>query len=321
MFLVFFLLQKDGLKGSTLDLEEIYYKYLEMSHDKKISHSLGQGNEQLKTELLKECAGHIVGGLLGEEPDEKSKAKKTKKSKLGSGSLANSTEHNLWKSQPEATEEKAEEMGPSVGQSVGGYDREKRPKDKKKKKDKPICDSLGDTKQDNLDDKQGAVTTKVDDVECSSDFQANNPNVALEEKSVKSKSMKKKQRGSVRGNSKDVDVADVNEKDSEKNEFKTLDEDAGNKMKKGSKKRKRLASEENDVQQADEKVAEELKHRKVEGLVKSERGEQQAKINASLGSDRSADKELDNGNLEKNGEKSAFQKAKKQRNGSVEVMF
>jgi len=36
MFFILFLLQKDGQKGSTLELEEIYHKYLETWYDKKL---------------------------------------------------------------------------------------------------------------------------------------------------------------------------------------------------------------------------------------------------------------------------------------------
>lgn len=157
--------------------------------------------------------------------------------------------------------------------------------------------------------------------------------LSSEEIGVKSKSKKKRKDGLVSesvlvGNSKDLETEDVNGNNSEKNEFDASHEVVANE-KKGSKKRKRLASEENDFQALDKNAVEE-----------SERSEQPAKVNVSQGSDKASQgesgqvssndfqkpssKNLDgqaNGNTEKNEEKSAFHKNKKQRNGSVEVQF
>lgn len=288
-------LEKDGLKDSTLDLEEIYYKYLEMRNhantgvnnqneqdtktddtskrdgERNFTVALETGSkknkksEQVNSEMSKEPAGHTVCESLIVEPDMKRKERKKKKSKLESGSL------------PGAIEEKSKEVVSSEGQSVAGSKTKKRSKDNKKK-DNPTFDFLDDVKECGLEDKQAAVTTKSE--------------VAANEK-------------------------------------------------KGSKKRKRLASEENDLQPPDNNTAEEMKRRKVAGVQESESSEQSAKVNASQGSDRSASKasqgesgqvssndfqkpsskNLDgqaNGNLEISGDKSAFQKTKKQQNGSVE---
>lgn len=157
--------------------------------------------------------------------------------------------------------------------------------------------------------------------------------LSSEEIGVKSKSKKKRKDGLVSesvlvGNSKDLETEDINGNNSEKNEFDASHEVVANE-KKGSKKRKRLASEEKDFQALDKNAVEE-----------SERSEQPAKVNVSQGSDKASQgesgqvsskdfqkpssKNLDgqaNGNTEKNEEKSAFHKNKKQRNGSVEVQF
>jgi len=196
-------------------------------------------------------------------------------------------------------------MVPSEGRTVADSDTERRSKDKKKKKDKPVSDSLDDVKQFGLED-----------VECSRDAQANNSSATAEDKRVKSKGKKKKD------DLEDLEIGDVNGNHSKENDCETPDEDVANKKKKSSKKRKRLASEENGFQLVDKKAAEELKRRKVEGLQQSERSEQPAEVNASLGSDESSGEDGQaNGILEKNGEKPAFQKTKKQHNGSVEVWF
>ncbi|KAM3736735.1 hypothetical protein ACB098_09G002900 [Castanea mollissima] len=231
---------------------ELNVRSKEKKKSKKISDSLGQGIEQVNTEISKEPADHILPESLAEEPDMKRKERKKKKSKLESGSV------------PGVIEEKYKEL------------------------------------------------------------------VSSEEIGVKSKSKKKRKDGLVSesvfgGNSKDLETEDVNGNNSEKNEFDASHEVVANE-KKGSKKRKRLASEEHDFQALDKNAVEE-----------SERSEQPAKVNVSQGSEKASQgesgqvsskdfqkpssKNLDgqaNGNTEKNEEKSAFHKNKKQRNGSVE---
>lgn len=285
---------------------ELNIRSKETKKSKKISDLLSQGTEQVNTEISKGPAGLIVCvSHMEEEPDKKSKEKKKKKSKSDSRSLVNSVEHPLLESLPGATEEKSKDMVPSEGRTVADSDTERRSKDKKKKKDKPVSDSLDDVKQFGLED-----------VECSRDAQANNSSATAEDKRVKSKGKKKKD------DLEDLEIGDVNGNHSKENDCETPDEDVANKKKKSSKKRKRLASEENGFQLVDKKAAEELKRRKVEGLQQSERSEQPAEVNASLGSDESSGEDGQaNGILEKNGEKPAFQKTKKQHNGSVEVWF
>ncbi|KAF3943607.1 hypothetical protein CMV_029853 [Castanea mollissima] len=206
---------------------ELNVRSKDKKKSKKISDSLGQGIEQVNTEISKEPADHILPESLAEEPDMKRKERKKKKSKLESGSV------------PGAIEEKYKEL------------------------------------------------------------------VSSEEIGVKSKSKKKRKDGLVSesvfgGNSKDLETEDVNGNNSDKNEFDASHEVVANE-KKGSKKRKRLASEEHDFLALDKNAVEE-----------SERSEQPAKVNVSQGSEKA------NGNTEKNEEKSAFHKNKKQRNGSVE---
>lgn len=244
-------------------------------------------------------------------PELNIRSKKTKRSKKISESLGQGTEQfNTEISK-----------GPAVSHMEEEPD--KKSKEKKKKKNKsdsgslvnsvehPLLESLPGATDEKSKDM--AVTTKFKDVECSRDAQANNSSATAEDKSVKSKGKKKKKDDSVSDSLLGENfIGDVNGKHSKENDCETPSEDVANK-KKSSKKRKRLASEENDFQFVEKKVAEELKRTKVEGLQQSERSEHDFLKSSSKQIDGQA-----NGSIEKNGEKSAFQKTKKQDNGSVE---
>ncbi|KAG2699523.1 hypothetical protein I3843_07G194800 [Carya illinoinensis] len=290
--------EKDCLKGSTLDLEEMYYKYLEAwNHpnnkvkiqneqytknndmgkrdgegDSTVALETGSKKNKKRSESDK-CNVVSQFGATAELIDSKNSKEQITNGATSESNVKDSElhmeEHEKKKKQKKkkkTTEEKSKEMVASEGQIVGGSDMGKRSKDKKKKKDKPSYDIPDDVKQCNLDDKLGAVSARFKDVDCSRDPQIKNHGSTLKESA-------------------------------------TPDADAANNNKKSSKKRKRLASEENDFQLVDKETSEELKCTKAEGLEESQRSEQQAKAN---------------GNLEESGEKPAFQKSKKQRNGSVE---
>ncbi|ONI27183.1 hypothetical protein PRUPE_1G073000 [Prunus persica] len=202
---------------------------------------------------------------------------------------------------------------------------EKKPKDKKKKKNKSSSDSV---------DANGIGKSTADEI-------------PVDEKSVKPNGKKKKKDGLVSESLDGEDVkvlgiGDTNGTSSTKDDLKISDVDATGKESKGSKKRKRLASEGNDSQPADNREDEESKRRKVESLKASKGSEQPANSDASLGKAENAGKDsggesgqvgpdvfqkasvtqLDgqaNGNLEKSAEKSSIKKSmKKQHNGSDE---
>ncbi|BBG92762.1 hypothetical protein Prudu_000586 [Prunus dulcis] len=202
---------------------------------------------------------------------------------------------------------------------------DKKPKDKKKKKNKSSSDSV---------DANGIGKSTADEI-------------PVDEKSVKPNGKKKKKDGLVSESLDGEDVkvlgiGDTNGTSSTKDDLKISDVDATGKESKGSKKRKRLASEGNDSQPADNREDEESKRRKVESLKASKGSEQPANSDASLGKAENAGKDskgesgqvgpdvfqkasvtqLDgqaNGNLEKSAEKSSIKKSmKKQRNGSDE---
>ncbi|KAH9805649.1 LisH domain-containing protein [Citrus sinensis] len=183
-------------------------------------------------------------------------------------------------------------------------------KNKRKKKVKLDSESLvNDVEVLGTEGKQG---TKAEESESARDSlatetTATNGNIAsVEDESVKDKGKKKKKDGSVSKSSCDVDSREIGEQKSGRTESKndrnkTSEEDTTDKERKGSKKRKRLASEEKDSEPNDKMEVEESKRRKTEGS-------EELKIN---------DDQV-NG-TDKNEEKSAPNKTrKKQANGSAE---
>ncbi|XP_008223859.1 PREDICTED: lisH domain-containing protein C1711.05 isoform X2 [Prunus mume] len=203
---------------------------------------------------------------------------------------------------------------------------EKKPKDKKKKKNKSSSDSV---------DANGIGKSTADEI-------------PVDEKSVKPNNGKKKKKDGLVSESLDgedvkvLGIGDTNGTSSTKDNLKISDVDATGKDSKRSKKRKRLESEGNDSQPADNREDEESKRRKVESLKASKGSEQPANSDASLGKAENAGKDsrgesgqvgpdvfqkasvtqLDgqaNGNLEKSAEKSSIKKSvKNQRDGSDE---
>ncbi|XP_021815939.1 protein IWS1 homolog isoform X2 [Prunus avium] len=225
----------------------------------------------------------------------------------------------------EETEKNCMEKKKKKSKVASDSETEKKPKDKKKKKNKSSSDSV---------DANGIGKSTANEI-------------PVDEKSVKPNGKKKKKDGLVSesldgGDVKVLGIGDTNGTSSTKDDLKLSDVDATGKESKGSKKRKRLASEGNDSQPADNREDEESKRRKVESLKASKGSEQPANSDASLGRAENAGKDssgesgqvgpdvfqkasvmqLDgraNGNLEKSAEKSSIKKSmKKQRNGSDE---
>ncbi|KAL5549475.1 hypothetical protein UlMin_004706 [Ulmus minor] len=268
-------IKTDALKGSLLDLEQVFIKMwnaeettrnsrveelnVKAKEKKKNKKDSDQAVKQVDTEELK------VPDPLVENPEKNLKEKK--KNKLNSE----------LESRPIVLGEKVED-GPTDSKNVIDSEIQKKTKNKEKKKKKQTSDSVAD----NVDSQAVDLTVSG----------ANNSQI--EDKSSKSKTKKKK---------KD-DLA--------------LESYCGEETK-ISKKRKRLDSDESEVQAANKIDTEESK-----GGKKTE----QANLNGTIGSnhidnfhDNSIEK-LDgqaNGNMDKSAEKSSVQKsAKKQKNGSVE---
>lgn len=147
------------------------------------------------------------------------------------------------------------------------------------------------------------------------------------EANIKSKDKKKKK----------LDKEKSKRTDSKACNSQAFEEDALDEDDKASKKRKRLAYEENNSQPVDKVVVEESKRQKTEGSKESDGIKQLKESKESLGSDsvkgekgkvalnksqETPIKQLDvqaNGNLDKNGEKSTAQKQVKNQRNSSEV--
>ncbi|KAF3452699.1 hypothetical protein FNV43_RR03132 [Rhamnella rubrinervis] len=289
--------------------QELNVKSKENKKNKRKSDSCSQGAEQECRKELK-----LADSLL-EEPDKYGKDSKKKKSKLVSKPLANTTEHLLVESLPTATEEKKKDVAPSEGKIVSDSGTEKKNKDERKKKSKSADDAhVSDYNKHGLEDKQGAVTATGKE----NSVQLNDNDTPIEEKSVKSKSKKKKKDDLASEclysvNSMEPDAGCTDAADSQKDD----------KESKGSKKRKRLVSEENDPLPADRKAVEESKRRKIEGLKESKGSEQQGNVNDEDASKENKEEHTQvdqpNENIDKSVEKPCIPKSmKKQENGSVE---
>lgn len=195
---------------------------------------------------------------------------------------------------PSATEEKIKDAS-LEDKNVTDSRRDKKTKDKEKKNKLPTSDS----------------------------FINNADSQAVEEKISKSKTKKKKKGDlafeTLGVNSKDTSV--IGSKGDDK--MSSADADAT-----GSKKRKRLVSDETDLKPVDRTEVEDSKRRKIEG-VDSKGNEQQTNVNASADINKidklqnnsiNQDNGQENGNIGKSAEKSSIEKsAKKQQNGSAEV--
>ncbi|XP_061361695.1 uncharacterized protein LOC133305476 isoform X3 [Gastrolobium bilobum] len=173
-------IEKDGLEGSSVDLEEMCLKYLEICGKDAKSNINGQKEQ----------------GVHSENKEGKSKEKKKKKSKLVSESLANNVEDNQLESPTMVTENNVKDGGSIDAKVINGVETEKRSK-KKKKKDK--ASSLGDTTEQSGDPKE--TDSKKENLKSS------NKEVTYEEK----KDSKKRKRSIPEENGKQVSDTKVDE--------------------------------------------------------------------------------------------------------------
>ncbi|KAJ6673155.1 LIS1 HOMOLOGY MOTIF SRP40-RELATED [Salix viminalis] len=215
----------------------------------------------------------------GESPDKKHKSKK-KKSNLESKSRDDNDGRHL--AEPVSMEEKSKDVASPKGNKVTDGETDNKPKDKKRKKNKPFDSAIGNGEQHVSESKQGANADSV-----------------LDNKNIKSEG-KKKMKNAAFSENLSAEMLDEEKSNSEKDDSKNLKEDVNDKENKSSKKRKRLSSEDDATQPADEKATEESKRRKTES------------------SEELMENGQANGNLEKNGAKSTPQKSIKENNCSVE---
>ncbi|KAL9445213.1 hypothetical protein AB3S75_018241 [Citrus x aurantiifolia] len=182
-------------------------------------------------------------------------------------------------------------------------------KKKKKRSNDDVHTIVMQSEDSGTEGKQGTKAKESESARDSlaTETTATNGNIAsVEDESVKDKGKKKKKDSSVSKSSCDSDSREIGEQKSGRTESKsdrnkTSEDDTTDKERKGSKKRKRLASEEKDSEPNDNMEVEESKCRKTEGS-------EELKMNDDQG----------NG-TDKNEEKSAPNKTrKKQANDSAE---
>ncbi|XP_038875166.1 suppressor protein SRP40-like isoform X2 [Benincasa hispida] len=217
-----------------------------------------------------------------EEPTKKSKDKKKIKKNAVPETHADASE----KEKSEPVESLKNSNGTTVHEEAG-----KESKGKKKKKNK---------------EKLETVATISDDVAVAIGLKGDV--ATLEEKVVKSKTKKKK-------DGRHLSDENANQLNDGTNMLYEEEENDN------SKKRKRLASEDNDIHTVDEKETEDVKRRKLEGSKGCNDGVQSTKVDVDAGN-RSTINELSqqtNGYVEKTAEKTSTKKAlKKHSNGSTE---
>ncbi|KAL6977877.1 hypothetical protein U1Q18_026660 [Sarracenia purpurea var. burkii] len=234
------------------------------------------------------------------------------------GLITDKLDGNVLPEQPDSfqvpAKVKSKETVSSKGHNKTDYDAEGKSKDKKeKKKRKQSTDSF------------------VENIEqCNSVFGDVN-GIPSEEKKLKSKEKKRKKEGSVSetlsgGIHKIEDQVKI---EGEKLDFVNLEDIIYEK--KSSKKRKKMASNENDGQPDENLARHESKHKETEPSEETRNCERITKVNANTGENcpvgqneflntsTKQSEEHPNGNLEKNGNKSAAQNTgRKQHEGSAE---
>ncbi|KAJ9162759.1 hypothetical protein P3X46_022508 [Hevea brasiliensis] len=306
-------LQEDELKDSSFDLEEIFFKFLDNC-------SIGDGE---KKRIDKSAGDKHTNSKNAEEtmtPDTLPvKSKEKKRNKKISCSLGEEEQVST-KNLKESTDDNVHES------SV------KKCKDKKKK-----CTSDSASLIDNspLESLPWVVEEKSKDLVFPDGKK-------LPQSETENKSKDKKRKRNKLSSDPVIDEGKPNKIDSEKSDFQTPKEDATSKEKKVSKKRKRVASEEDAVQFTGEKLveesknreAEESKRRKKEGFEEPKIKEQSVELHSVTTTEEKVQKEesrqaglgdskqingQSNGSLEENGEEFSSQKTmKKQQNGSAE---
>ncbi|XP_057419961.1 uncharacterized protein LOC130714097 isoform X2 [Lotus japonicus] len=151
-------IEKDNVDESSVDLEELFLKYLETCQD--VKSNVNDQKEQ-------------VAGVPSKNKEEgKSKEKKKKKSKLVSESLADNVGDDQLESQTLVTENKVKDDVPTDAKVINGAELKKKSKHKIKKKDKRS--SEGDAVEQNGDPDETASKKE--------DSKASNKEVTPEEK-------------------------------------------------------------------------------------------------------------------------------------------
>ncbi|KAL2492855.1 LisH domain-containing protein [Abeliophyllum distichum] len=229
-------------------------------HDK-----VTESNAKLKKERTKKTAESLVQvtavcEIPVDESAKKQKEKKKKKSKLTS-QLLDDDEKRL-EIMPELTEEKSKDLNDSKDDSATIIES----KDKKKKKKLKKDGLLEDGEECSLRNKSEVDADKVVS------------DILLEEDKVQDKEKMRKKEATVDLSGSDAGVPDRKNPITNKSKKKSVEavENGANENKMASKKRKRLAHDEDGKQPVDEVAVEESKRRKTDALEEAKGVEQQA---------------------------------------------
>ncbi|XP_010276716.1 PREDICTED: suppressor protein SRP40-like [Nelumbo nucifera] len=332
-------------------VKQISDSFQKLANDKVPEPDMKAKDKKKKNKALPDSHGESTQQGL-DELDKKSKEKK-KKSKLSCESPANT----LVEGPSESLKEKSKDVSlQKCKTDIAGVvleDESWQNKDKKKKKNKLVSDSLVNNAEEGgsedveelskrkSKDKIGSQVTKRDTENTLCE-------VLLVENNAKTKEKKKKAGKSVSetlcgGDTKEFGQGDLKGIDSMKEDVHTLGESAVDVEKKNSKKRKRLVSEESESQAEAKGSNKDLKEGKTRGSAKDKGTEQHVEVNMLAEADGHAGKKRKtenghvdsnksqeissnnqlyphaNGNPEKDEKGSAMQKnMKKQCNGSAE---
>ncbi|KAL5838676.1 hypothetical protein ACOSQ3_015845 [Xanthoceras sorbifolium] len=282
-------IEKDGLRDSTQNLEDIFCNYLETcDHSGKNFSGLKVQDLQMDGNSERDKELDFAGGV-----ETVSKKKKKRRNEDNHGTVGRSEDSGKF------TDSKENEI------ITDATLLELNVKAKEKKKNKKTSDSHGQAAEVTAD----LTKEPADVVVCDQ---------KLQEPDKKHKD-KKKKKSKLDSESiiedvehheriKELDEGKLSRSESKKDDSKISEEDATDKESKRSKKRKRLASEENNSLPIEENEVEESKRRKTKGSEELKGTEQVTEMNATPGN-------LKN----ENGEKSTLHKSiKKQANGSAE---
>lgn len=258
-------IEKDSVETSSVDLEEMCLKYLELCCKDAKTNTNCQKEQAAGKHSKRDVDDPLVAGV----DNDAEKKKKKKKDKSDGDHVVHQpgSDKNIKGSMDSG--EKTNGSNPVSKEK--GTDKKN---EEKRKKSKLATESL---------------TNSVENDQLQSESMLIEAKGAETQKKSKDKKKTKKDKPSCDGDAKELHTGDPTENTSKMDNLEASNNDVTGK-KKDSKKRKRLTSEENNVQLADKKADEDPKRRKVDNLKESKEGEQSAKTTANMGSDSNSNK-------------------------------
>ncbi|KAK4265569.1 hypothetical protein QN277_026602 [Acacia crassicarpa] len=263
-------IEKDDVETSSVDLEEMCLKYLELCKGAKTK--INNQKEQVAVKHSKKDVDDPLVPSVDNDA-EKKKKKKRKKDKGDSDPVVHQPGSDKKLEGSMNSVEKTNSTNPESEAKSKEKGTDKKNKEKKKK-NKLVSESLANSVEDDQVQSE-SMPTAVKGAET--------------EKKSKDKKKTKKDKLSHDGDAKELHIGDPTENISKIDNLEASNNGVAVK-KKDAKKRKRLTSEENDALLADKKKDEDPKRRKMDRLIESKEGDQSEKTTSNLGSDSNLDK-------------------------------